>query len=433
MPKDKNLEAGYGQATRLVHGKSHATEWDYSHHVIPPVTRSASFRLTSADRGAQGFAEIGKRAFGEGGAPIYVYDRMGEPNADMLQHGLATAEQGEVALTFSTGMAAVTAATLFALKPGDELISHRTVYGCTYSLFSNWLPNFGYRVTFEDLTEPQRLIRHVTEKTRVIYLESPVNPTLTLLDIREVSRIVSELNKKRTPDRQILTVIDNTFATPFSQRPLTMGIDIVVHSLTKGISGFGADMGGAVITRREFWEQLIGFRKDFGATLSPETAWKILVYGLSTLPLRAVRQQTSAQKVAEYLETHPKIDFVRYPGLASFPQRDLARKLLRDYNDRFAPGSMIYFAVKGSPAESKERGRLIMDYVGANSYAITLAVSLGQIRTLIEHPGSMTHAAYPAEDQLRFGLDPGGIRLSIGIEEPEDIIKDLESALGALE
>lgn len=432
MSKKDSAEKGYSHDTRLVHGKSHSSEWDYSHHVVPPVTRSASFRLTTAGRGAQGFAEIGKRAFGDDSASIYVYGRMGEPNIDMLQDNLAAAELGEIGVAFSSGMAAVTAATLFSLSPGDEIVSHKTIYGCTYSLFTKWLPRFGYGVTFEDLAIPEKLLPHINERTRIVYLESPANPSLGLLDIPEIANLVAQLNAKRPPQRRILTVIDNTFATPFCQRPITMGIDIVVHSLTKGISGFGSVIGGAIVTRREYWEQLITFRKDFGSILGPEVAWQILVYGLSTLTLRMRQQQSIALEVANFLQQHPKVEFVRYPGLDSFPQKELARKLLKDYEGNFAPGTMIYFSLKGSPDESRDRGSALMDYVAKNSYTITLAVSLGQVRTLIEHPGSMTHAAYPAAEQVLAGIDPGGIRLSIGIENSADIIRDLDEALSSL-
>ncbi len=259
-----------------------------------------------------------------------------------------------------------------------------------------------------------------------------MNPSLELVDIKAIADTVKSINATRSADQQILTIIDNTFCTPYSQRPLSLGIDMVVHSLTKGISGFGIEMGGAVITRREFLTRLILHRKDFGGTLSPSTAWSILVHGLPTLSLRIPRQQSNAYEVAKFLEAHPQVEFVRYPGLSSFPQYDLARRQMIDYYGEFSPGFMIYFSLKGSPEESRSKGNKMMDFIADNAYAITLAVSLGQIRTLIEHPGSMTHSAYSAEEQVARGLDPGGIRLAVGIEHPQDIIRDLESALEAL-
>jgi methionine-gamma-lyase len=262
-----------------------------------------------------------------------------------------------------------------------------------------------------------------------VYLESPSNPTLDLLDLGEISKIVQEHNAKRSKDNQIITVIDNTFATPWCQRPIEHGINVVLHSLTKNLSGFGTELGGVVITKKDFFTDLFMMRKDCGGVMSPQTAWHIMVYGVSTLSLRLKKQQENAYEVANFLETHPKVEFVRYPGLKSFPQYELAQKMLRDPDGAFAPGAMLYFAVKGdSPAHSKERGGKLMNYVAENSYAMTLAVSLGQLKTLIEHPGSMTHASYSAEEQLKRGMHPGGIRLSIGVENPRDIITDLEHA-----
>jgi cystathionine beta-lyase/cystathionine gamma-synthase len=204
----------------------------------------------------------------------------------------------------------------------------------------------------------------------------------------------------------------------------------VVHSLTKGLSGFGTDMGGAVVTRGEFVESLLRFRKDFGGTLAPQTAWHMLVYGLPTLSLRIPRQQENALAVARFLENHREVDFVRYPGLESFPQYGLAERQMRDYHGDFAPGIVLYFALKGkTPGDTVERARRFIDFIADNSYAITLAVSLGQLRTLIEHPASMTHSSYGADGQKNHGFDPGGIRLAVGVEDADDIIRDLDEAL----
>jgi cystathionine beta-lyase/cystathionine gamma-synthase len=289
-------------------------------------------------------------------------------------------------------------------------------------------------VHFCDLTDPKSFLPHVNDKTRLIFLESPVNPTLQLLDTQAIIKELKAINSKRSAENKIISVMDNTFSTPFCQRPARDGVDVVVHSLTKGLSGFGTDMGGAVITRREFQEPLVLFRKDFGGTLSPHPAWHILVYGLSTLSLRIPRQQENAMRIAKFLESQKLVERVSYPGLDSFPQKEIARRHLVDYEGNFAPGIIIYFTLGGStPEESKRRGEEMMDYVATNAYAITLAVSLGQVRTLIEHPGSMTHAAYPADQQVKLGIDPGGIRLAVGIENPDDVIKDLTAALQHIE
>lgn len=429
MTLKKLEDRTYSIPTRLIYGESYTSTWDYKFHVVPPITASSTFRLESATRGAEGFEAIGQSGAGATD-PIYVYDRMGEPNNNMLEQSLAISEQAECAVTFATGMAAVHAALTFALNKGSEIIAHRTLYGCTYSLLTRWMPKFGFNVHFEDLRNAASIEALVNDDTRIVYIESPVNPSLELVDIRAIAAVISKLNKGRSPERRILTVIDNTFCTPWGQRPIPLGIDIVVHSLTKGISGFGVEMGGAVITRKEFHGPLILHRKDFGGTMAPQIAWNILTHGLPTLPIRMPRQQQNAYAISKFLEAHPLVETVRYPGLASFPQYDLARRQMVDYYGDFAPGFMVYFILKGAtPEESRKRGMKMMDYIADNAYAITLAVSLGQIRTLIEHPGSMTHSAYSAEEQVSRGLDPGGIRLAVGIEHPDDIIRDLESAL----
>ncbi len=426
-------EKEYSIPTRLIYGKAHTEEWDFSHHVVPPVTASSTFRLDSVERGVAGFQQIGQ-SIGLGiSDPIYVYNRMAEPNNDMLQHALAIAEEGEAAVTFATGMAAVHAAVTLPLTPGSEIISHKVVYGCTYSLFQTWLPKFGMRVHFVDMTNPDAFLAQVNEKTKMIYLESPANPTIELTDIAAVTKRVKELNAKRPPEQRIFVAIDNTFCTPYAQRPLTLGADFVIHSLTKGISGFGVDMGGAVITRKEFFDPLILLRKDFGATLSPRVAWQIQVYGLSTLALRVERQQRTAMTVARFLAQHPRVETVFYPGLETFPQYDVAQKQMRNYSGEFAPGFMMYFTLKGANGEEALlHGKKMMNFIADNSYTVTLAVSLGQLRTLIEHPGSMTHTAYTAEEQIQRGIHPGGVRLAIGIEEPADLIRDLERGLDAI-
>lgn len=429
MTLKKLNEKKYSIPTRLIYGQSPTVEWDYSHHVIPPITTSSTFRLDSTQRGAKGFTELAHPP-GPHHEPIYIYDRFGEPTIDMLQHVLATAEEQENAVVFATGMAAVQAAVCFALNPNSEIISHKTVYGCTYSLFTNHLSKLGIKTHFCDLSDPQSFIPYVNENTRILYLESPVNPNLQLIDTEAIMAALKHINAQRPQSKKILSVFDNTFATPYCQRPGKHGVDIIVHSLTKGIGGFGTVMGGAVISRQEFHEGLVLFRKDFGSILSPLTAWHILVYGISTLALRIPKQQANALIVAKFLENHPAIETVRYPGLSSFPQYDLAQRLLRDYDNNFAPGFMIYFTLKSTdPEHSKSAGERMMNHLAKNAYAVTLAVSLGQLRTLIEHPSSMTHTSYPASEQMAMGIEPGGIRLAVGIENPQDIIADLSSAL----
>ena len=424
----------YSKETRLIYGRSHSEKWDYSHHVIPPISSSATYRLDSAQRGAQGFIDFAHTSDQpKHKEPIYIYDRLGEPNKDILEENLAFAEGGDKAVTFSTGMAAISAIFGVLLKTGDEIIAHRTLYGCTYSLLTTWYPRYGIDVQFINLHMIDALASAITPKTRVIFFETPVNPTMTLIDIAAITALVRDLNRVREEHEHIRVVVDNTFATPFCQRPMELGADFVMHSLTKGIGGFGTDMGGVIVSPQNYYDMLLLYRKDYGGVLATKSAWPILVYGLPTLSLRVKREIESAMKVAAFLEQHPMVKEVNYPGLESFPQHELARKQMRDFDGNFAPGTLMYFTLKSaSPQHSRDLGERFINYTADNAYTITLAVSLGHLRTLIEHPGSMTHSAIPAEEQVKRGLDPGGVRLSIGIEHPDDIMRDLSAAFDHL-
>lgn len=423
-------ETKYSMDTRLIYGKNISDKWDYSHHVTVPITSSTTFRLDSVERGAQGFIQFAKTdEFGDK-APIFIYDRLGEPNKDMLEENLAYVEKGEMAVTFASGMSAISGIISTLTKSGDEFITHKTLYGCTLSLFSNWFPRFNIKWVPIDLTNAQNIHNYITEKTRVVYFETPANPNMEIIDIKMLRSILDEINKQRDEHNKIHMVIDNTFATSFCQRPIELGADFVVHSLTKGIGGFGTDVGGAVIGKKKYQTILQLFRKDFGGILNPRSAWSILTYGLPTLALRQRHQINSALKVAEFLNSHPKVEYVNYPGLPNFKYYELAKKQMIDFNGNFAPGSMIFFVLKGkNPTESKEKGRKFMDYVANKAYTITLAVSLGHTRTLMEHPPTMTHSVVPPEKLLERGIDPGGIRLAIGLENPDDLLFDLDESL----
>lgn len=428
-------ENSYSTEAHLIYGQSQDPRWDYSHHLLPPISSSATFRLDSAQRGAEGFAEFAHHSDEvqvESKAPIYIYDRLGEPNKDMLEENLAYAEGGDIAVTFASGMAAISGVLGILTGTGSEIIAHKMLYGCTYSLLTNWYPRLKIASNFVDLTNPNELRRHITKNTRVVYVESPVNPTLRLIDLKAIADIVRDANTHRTEEERIYTVVDSTFATPFCQRPISLGFNFVVHSLTKAIGGFGTDIGGVVIGPQWSHDRLMLYRKDFGGVLSAKAAWPVLVQGLPSLALRMRQMQTTAQQVAEFLTTRAEIECVHYPGLKEFGQAELARRQMIDYDGNFAPGAMLYFVMKGgSPHEALTRAERFINHVATNAYCITLAVSLGNIRSLIEHPGSMTHSAIPAEEQMSKGLNPGGIRLAIGLEKPEDIIKDLAVSLDA--
>ena len=426
----RTKKESYRIRTHLVHGNYDSKHGDYDHHVVPPISASAAYRLGSVHRGAQGFVEFAsEEAEVKGHIPIYIYDRLDEPTRAILEESLAYAEGGETAVTFATGMAAISAALGVTCKAGTEIVAHHTLYGCTYSLLTNWLPRFGINTRFADLKDERSVREAITERTRVVYFETPVNPTLDLIDIAAVRRWMDDARPGVEEKDRLLMVVDNTFATPYCQRPLEFGADFVAHSLTKDIGGFGTDMGGAVIAPRKFHAPLLMYRKDFGGVLSSKSAWSILVYGLPTLPTRMVNQQKSATRVAQFLERHPKVARVRYPGLETFPQYALARQQMTSYDGKFAPGSMVYFVLKGDEASTNEAADRFMDYIANHAYSITLAVSLGQVRTLIEEPYSMTHAALPAEVKHARGMEPGGVRLSVGLEDWHDLIHDLETAL----
>ena len=425
-------EYDYHMRTRLIHGTAVTKRWDYDHHVIPPLTSSTTFRLKSVQRGAEGFVDFGSEEIPlERKVPIYIYDRLDEPTRGMLEENLALAEQGEVCVTFSSGMAAISAALGISLKSGEEIVAHQTLYGCTYDLLTSWLPRYQIQTRWCDLRKPERLRGGVTPATRVIYFETPTNPTLELIDIAAVRDIVDELNQSRKEAERIRIIVDNTFATPYCQRPLTLGAHLVVHSLTKNIGGFGTDMGGAVIGARDYYNLLMAYRKNFGGVLTPKSAWSVLVYGLPTLNTRMAQQQKTALRVAQSLESHSKVTYVSYPGLESFPQRTLAQQQMVSYDGKFAPGSLLYFVLKDAEGAHIAADRLV-DYVAEHAYTITLAVSLGQLKTLIENPFSMTHFSMPSEEKIALGIVPGGIRLSVGLEDWRDIVEDLGCALGAI-
>jgi cystathionine beta-lyase/cystathionine gamma-synthase len=419
----------YSLRTHLIHGNFDSRKWDYDHHVVPPVSQTTAFRLSSLERGARGFEEFAsaeERANGH--QPIYIYDRLNEPTRGMLEENLAYAEGGEIAITYATGMAAVSAALGSTLAQGQEVLAHEILYGCTFSQMTNWLPRFGIQPRFANFFSPELLAREIAPATRVLYFETPINPTLQLIDIAAVRSVADQANGKRRPENRLLVIVDNTFATPQCQRPLGLGADVVIESLTKAIGGFGTDMGGVVVTSSEWYHPLMLYRKDFGGVLNSRSAWDVLVHGLPTLATRMINMQKTAHRVGEFLCKHPKVQLVSYPGLDCFPQKTLARRQMVSPEGKFAPGSMLYFVLKGEPGKPAKAEKMV-NYLAEHAYSITLAVSLGQVKTLIEHPFSMTHSALPDEQKRAFGMHPEGIRLSIGLEDWHDIIRDLELAL----
>ena len=271
--KHHRKKEDYRLRTHLIHGNFESNRWDYNHHVVPPVSHSTAFRLSSLERGAKGFVQFASADEAlSGHIPIYIYDRLDEPTRGMLEENLAYAEGGEVCVSFASSMAAISAALGAALHQGQEVLAHNMLYGCTYSLMTNWLPRFGVHVRFADLLKPESWQEQITPATRVLYFESPVNPTMDSIDIAAIRQAVDKVNAHRDELERFLVIVDNTFATPYCQRPLRLGADIVVESLTKAIGGFGTDMGGAAIASSEWYNHLMLFRKDFGGVLTPRSA-----------------------------------------------------------------------------------------------------------------------------------------------------------------
>ncbi len=424
MKKSAAKLAAMSPRTQAIHGEFLSKSWEFSHHLIPPMTASTTFRLESLGRGAEGFNTFGAPTEGE--KPIWIYDRLEEPTTKMLEDQLALLEKGECAVAFGSGMGAIASTLMSLVKHGEKVVAHKTLYGCTYSLLTNWFPRFNIQTTLMDVNDFSKLEKELADPTtRVVYFESVSNPILEIADLEKIAKLVAMANKKRKKDQKIYTVVDNTFATPWALRPRQWGIDFVIQSLTKNISGFGTEMGGAVIASKEFESILRVARKDFGAIIHPYSAWHILVYGISTQAIRFEQQQSSAQKISQFLEKHPKVEAVTYPGLKSHPQYKLAKKYLKSPEGDFAPGTMISFQLKGDMKKCQK----FVDDIAKNSYSITLAVSLGLTKTLIEVPGFMTHSAIPDDKRDECGIDPRAIRLSIGLENANDIIADLTAAL----
>ncbi|MFQ6014101.1 MAG: trans-sulfuration enzyme family protein [Anaerolineae bacterium] len=367
--------------------------------VAPPLYQSTTFAFSSAEEAVATFAE--ER---EG----YVYTRWGNPTLAMLEQKMAALEGGEAALVTGSGMAAIATAVLIAVKGGDHIVSANAIYSGTYELFTDRLPGYGVEVTLVDATDPANIEAALRGNTKLIYIETPGNPTLKLTDMAAVV----EIGKRAG----VMTMMDNTFATPINQRPLAQGIDVVVHSATKYLCGHGDAIGGVIVGSATFLGRTgREVLRDFGGILSPFNAWLIL-RGIHTLPLRMARHNANALAVAQFLEEHPQVAWVSYPGLPSHPQHELARRQMSGY------GGMVCFEVKGGV----EAGKRLMD----NIKLCTLAVSLGDTRTLICHSASTTHSMVPRETRLTMGITDGLVRLSVGLEDPVDIMADLDQALG---
>ena len=365
-----------------------------------PIYQTSTFIFDSAEQGGRRFA------LEEDG---YIYTRLGNPTTTVLENKIAALEEGEAAVATSSGMGAISSTLWTVLKAGDHIVTDKTLYGCTFALMNHGLTKFGVEVTFVDTSNLDEVKKAMKKNTRVVYLETPANPNLKIVDLEALAKLAHT-------NPNTLVIVDNTFATPYMQKPLKLGADIVVHSVTKYINGHGDVIAGLVITNKELADQIrfVGLKDMTGAVIGPQEAYYI-IRGMKTFEIRMERHCKNARVVADFLNKHPKIEKVYYPGLETHSGYEIAKKQMKDF------GAMISFELKGG----FEAGKALLN----NLSLCSLAVSLGDTETLIQHPASMTHSPYTKEEREAAGITDGLVRLSVGLENVEDIIADLEQGL----
>ena len=365
-----------------------------------PIYQTSTFIFDSAEQGGRRFA------LEEAG---YIYTRLGNPTTTTLENKIAALEEGEAGIAMSSGMGAISSTLWTVLKAGDHVVTDKTLYGCTFALMNHGLTRFGVEVTFVDTSNLEEVKNAMKENTRVVYLETPANPNLKIVDLEGVCKVAHT-------NPNTLVIVDNTFATPYMQKPLKLGVDIVVHSATKYLNGHGDVIAGLVVTKQELADQIrfVGLKDMTGAVLGPQEAYYI-IRGLKTFEIRMKRHCKNARTIVDFLNKHPKVEKVYYPGLETHPGYEIAKKQMKDF------GAMISFELKGG----FEAGKTLLN----NLKLCSLAVSLGDTETLIQHPASMTHSPYTKEEREVAGITDGLVRLSVGLENVEDIIADLEYGL----
>ncbi|UCH63335.1 MAG: aminotransferase class I/II-fold pyridoxal phosphate-dependent enzyme [Fidelibacterota bacterium] len=412
----KRLPIDYGFSSHAIHAGELTDDICQAH--IAPIYQTSTFCFKDVEQGRRQFT---------GKEKGYIYSRWYNPTVEAIEEKVAALEgmelrqntkEGEscpevVALAFSSGMAAISTLLLTLLEPGDTVVTHGGLYGGTTELVEKLLPEMEINHVLVRMDKPEEVEKAIkqTERLGLIYLETPANPTLNMCDIAQICEIAHAHGLK--------VAVDNTFATPILQQPLALGADYVVHSTTKYLNGHGTTVGGIVVSRElDFVRNDLWSHKELmGGIPSPFDAW-LINQGLKTLALRVERHCANAMAVARWLDQHPKVAYVAYPGLEHFHHHELARRQMRDF------GGMISFELKGG----LEAGVTVMN----NVFLCTLAVSLGTVDTLIQHPASMTHSNVPLEEREAFGITDGLVRLSVGIEDVEDIIDDLDRALGKI-
>ena len=387
-----------GINTKLIHA---GYEPDLTGAVNVPIYQSSTFAFRDAAHGAALFA---------GEEDGYIYTRIGNPTTRAFEECVAELENGYGGIATSSGMGAICTVYLALLEAGAHMVSTASVYGPSRGVMEKDFSRFGVQSTYVDTSDLEAVRRALRPNTKLIYIETPANPTMQLTDIQAVAEIAHRHN--------CLLAVDNSFASPYLQRPLELGADVVLHSVTKFINGHSDIIGGVIVTADPaLYQRLRRTMVNFGCNMDPHQAY-LALRGLKTLGVRVERAQRNAMQIAAWLEQQPEVERVRYIGLQSHPQHQLAARQMRGF------GSMISFELKGG----MEAGRILMD----NVRLATLAVSLGGVETLIEHPASMTHAGIPASERHLAGLTDGLVRYSAGIEDAEDLIVDLRQALDAV-
>ncbi|HDR8173343.1 TPA: methionine gamma-lyase [Bacillus thuringiensis] len=382
--KKKHME------TALIHHGY--TSEEHKGSLTPPLFQTSTFTFETAQQGEASFAGVD---------PSYIYSRLGNPTVKLFEERMAVLEGGEEALAFGSGMAAISATLIGFLKAGDHIICSNGLYGCTYGFLEVLEEKFMITHSFCDMETEDDIENKIRPNTKLIFVETPINPTMKLIDLKQVIRVAKR--------NGLLVIVDNTFCSPYLQRPLEMGCDAVVHSATKYIGGHGDVVAGVTICKtKALAEQICPMRKDIGGIMAPFDAW-LLLRGLKTLAVRMDRHCDNAEKIVSFLKNHDAVEGVWYP------EGELASRQMK------RGGGVISFSIKGGKEETQA---FINDL-----HFITIAVSLGDTETLIQHPATMTHAAIPAKLRQEMGIYDNLIRLSVGLESWEDIVSDLEQAL----
>ncbi len=397
----ENTEKKLGFSTRQIHvGKTRNS----AGALCDPIYQTSTFVFENVEQGGARFA---------GQENGYIYTRISNPTTMAVEEKIASLENAEAALATASGMGAITATLYRCVKAGDEVVADETLYGCTFAFLSKEITELGVKTTFVDMNDLEALKAALTEKTKVVYFETPCNPTLKVVDIEAAAKTAHAYNPA------IKVIVDNTFSSPYIQRPLDHGADVVVHSATKYINGHGDVIAGFVAGKKEFIDDVrgIGVVHMTGSVMSPFNAF-LIARGLKTLSIRMERHCANAMKIARFLENHPAVAKVYYPGLESFEGHEIAKRQM----DAF--GGMISIELKADRAAAAS---------AINKLKLcTIAVSLGDAETLVEHPASMTHSTYSPADLAAAGISEGLVRISVGLEDADDLIADFDQAFAGL-